>query len=61
MCVPEYIYGMMLVESQEVGMTRSQVTQARPVWSMASILMSFFESCYGFGCLLLDDPAGMQA
>jgi hypothetical protein len=61
MCVPECIYGMIVVKSQEVGMARKQVTQAQPEWSLASILISFFESCYGFGCLLLDDPAGMQA
>lgn len=61
MCVPEYVYGMMLIESQEVGMPRIQITPAQPEWSIARILISFLESCYGFGCLLLDDPAGMQA
>ncbi len=61
MCVPECIYGMILIESQESRAPRNQVaeiTSQRP-WAVA--LISLLETCYSFNRLFLDDPAGMQA
>ena len=61
MCVPERVYGMIVVESLEVGMPRRQTTTVPPQWSLANILTSLFETDHGFDRLFLDDPAGMQA
>jgi hypothetical protein len=61
MCVPEYVYGMILIESQGLRTPRNQVaetTSQRP-WAIA--LISLLETCYSFNRLFLDDPAGMQA
>jgi hypothetical protein len=52
---------MIVVESLEVRMPRSQAIQAQPEWSLAGILIFLFETCHGFDRLFLDDPAGMQA
>lgn len=61
MCVPERVYGMILVESLEVGMPRRQITTSPPQWSLADILTNLFETDHGFVRRFLDDPAGMQA
>jgi hypothetical protein len=61
MCVPEYFYGMILIEGQDPRTPRRQVaerTSQRP-WAVA--LISLLETCYSFNRLFLDDPAGMQA
>jgi hypothetical protein len=60
-CVPEYVYGMILVEGQETRMLRQQVHHASPRWRLAIILIKLLEIDHGYDRLLLDDPAGMQA
>ena len=62
MCVPERVYGMIVVESLEVGMPR----QSDHYGSAAVVVGEHSDpACSklitGFDRLFLDDPAGMQA
>ncbi len=43
MCVPEYVYGMILVESQETRMSRQQGHHESQCWRLASVLVKLLE------------------